>query len=175
MAEVLIVVHSDIEFPGPTITCWNGLFHFLSIQNRGMNVKIQGTLWLGIWFFHGFLSQGIIFPGGKFAQLPFSGVGEWWFFSDIISFVFLRDIKSKKIQFPMPRIYESDNHFFQDVLVFKNLIIYTPVWIKNGIAQYLKYYKNRPKSPHFLTVKLKLYHHNTLGDWNSQKIDTLHD
>ena len=29
------------------------------------------------------ISQGIIFPGGKFAQLPFSGVGEWWFFSDI--------------------------------------------------------------------------------------------
>ena len=31
-------------------------------------------------------------------------------------------------------IYESDNHSFQDVLDFKNLLIHTPVWIKNGIA-----------------------------------------
>ena len=130
-----------------------------------------------IWFFQGFLYLKVLFfQGVNLHSYLFLGLENDDFFQiGIISFVFLRDIKSKKIQFPMPRIYESDNHSFQDVLVFKNLIIYTPVWIKNGIAQYLKYYKNRPKSPHFLTVKLKLYHHNTLGDWNSQKIDTLHD
>ena len=39
---------------------------------RGMDVKIQGILWL--WFFSGVSISRYIFPGGKFAQLFFS---EW--------------------------------------------------------------------------------------------------
>ena len=30
---------------------------------------------------------------------------------------------------------ESNNHFFQGVFVFKNLVVHTPVWLKNRMAQ----------------------------------------
>ena len=39
---------------------------------------------------------------------------------------------------PFQGICKSNNHFFQGLLVFKNLLAHTPVWIKNGIAQWIR-------------------------------------
>ena len=47
------------------------------------------------------------------------------------------EMESTKVQ--LQGIYESNGHSFQDVLVFKNLVIHTHVWIKNEIAQYTNY------------------------------------
>ena len=91
-----------------------------------MDVKFQGILWL--WFFPGVSISRYIFPRGRFS-VTFFGVGDWSFFSDI---TFFWGIRSTKIQFQ--GIYESYNHSLQDALVFKNLVIHTPVPIKNGIA-----------------------------------------
>ena len=121
----------------------NGLFHFLFIQGYGC--KNPGDCL--IMFFPGVSFSRYIFPGGKFAQLPFSGWENDNVFSDIISFW---GIKLTKIQFQ--GIYESDNHSFQDILVFKKLVVHTPVWIKNGIAQYSK--PSKLKVPAITKTKL---------------------
>ena len=65
-------------------------------------------------------------------SLPFSGWQTQTFFQ--VSF-FFQGIELSKIKFQ--GIYESNNHSFQGVLVFKNLVVHTPVWIKNGIPQWL--------------------------------------
>ena len=103
--------------------------YFIFYPYIGMDVKIQGVT--GLWFFPEFSILRYIFPGGKFAVFTF-----FWgdrlknFFSGII---FFWGIELSKIKFQ--GIYESNNHSFQSILVFQNLGIYTPVWIKNGIAQ----------------------------------------
>ena len=89
-----------------------------------MNVKIQGDLW----FFPVVSMPRYIFPGGKLEQLTFSG----W---EVFRYQFFPRIKSIKIQFQ--GIYKSNNHSFQDVLVFKNLVVHTPVWMKNEIAHFV--------------------------------------
>ena len=103
----------------------NGLFHFLSAQvNRCKN---PGDPLIMI-----FLEVSIsryIFPGGKFAQLPFwNGRLLLPLFSGII---FSKGLSKIKFQ----GIFESNNRLFQGILVFKNLVVHTSVWIKNEITQ----------------------------------------
>ena len=78
------------------------------------------------------LSQGTyIFPWGEFAQLPFSG---WKNEISFYRYHFFREIELSKIQFQ--EIYELDNNSFQGTLIFKNLVVHAPVWVKNGIAHW---------------------------------------
>lgn len=58
-------------------------------------------------------------------------------------FFFGGGVKLSKIQFQ--GIYESNSHSFQSVLVFKNLVVHTLVWIKNGTAQYSDKIEQRSK------------------------------
>ena len=102
------------------------LFHFLSIQGYGC--KNPGGPFIMI-FFQEFPSHGIFFQGINLHSHLFQG-GRLKFF---IRCHFFRGIESSKIQFQ--GIYMSNSHSFQDVLVFKNLVVHTPVWRKNGIAQ----------------------------------------
>ena len=90
--------------------------------------KNPGGHWIVI--FPGASISRYIFPGGKFAVFTFFRVADSKNFSGII---FFWGIELFKIKFQ--GIYESNNHCFQGVLVFQNLVIHTPVWIKNGIAQ----------------------------------------
>ena len=85
-----------------------------------MGVIIQGVCWL--WFFPGVSILRYIFPGGKFAEFTFFRVADSKIFLGII---FFRGIELSKIKFQ--GIYESNNHSFQGVLVFKNLVVHTPV------------------------------------------------
>ena len=95
---------------------------------RGMDVTIQGVHWL--WLFPGVSILRYIVPGSQFSEFTFFGVADSKIFSGI---TFFRGIELSKIKFQ--GIYEPNNHSFQSILVFQNLAIYTPVWIKNGIAQ----------------------------------------
>ena len=63
-----------------------------------------------------------IFPVGRFAQLPFFGKGDRNLFSSII---FLQGIELSKIK--LHRIFESNNHLFQGILVFGNLVVQSSV------------------------------------------------
>ena len=94
---------------------------------RGMNVTIQGVPWL--WLFPGVSILRYIVPGSKFSEFTFFGVADSKNFSGI---TFFQGIELSKIKFQ--GIYEPNNHSFQGVLVVKNLVVHTPVWIKNGIA-----------------------------------------
>ena len=97
---------------------------------RGMDdVKIQGVP--QFWFFPGISISKYIFPWGKFAEFTFFGVADSKILSGII---FFRGTELPKIKFQ--GIYKSNSHSFKGVLVFKNLVFHTPVWIKNGIAQW---------------------------------------
>ena len=51
----------------------------------------------------------------------------------VFRYHFLQGTELSKIK--SQGIYESDNHLFQGIIVFKNLVVHTPVWIKNGITQ----------------------------------------
>ena len=90
---------------------------------RCMEVKIHGVprLWL-------FSGVSIFFQGVNLQSLPFSG----WQTQNFFRYHFLRGTELSKIKFQ--GIYKSNNHSFQGVLVFKNLVFHTPVWIKNRIA-----------------------------------------
>ena len=79
-------------------------------------------------FFQGFPISRDIFPKVKFSHSQLVGGRLNVFHISVFS------EGSSKIQFQ--RIYESNNQFFQGVLVFKNLVVlvHTPVWIKNGVA-----------------------------------------
>ena len=92
----------------------NGLFHFLSVQGYGRNN--QGVPWL--WFFPKVSILRYIFPGDIFAEFTFFGVADSKIFSGVI---FSRGIELSKTKFQ--GIYESNNHSFQGVLVFKNLVV----------------------------------------------------
>ena len=113
----------NVAWAIPFFTCtWLG----------GMDVKIQG---LPYDFFHRafYLSQGIFFLGGKFwggGRLKFFGRRYHFFF--FLSFSTERSNCFPSFQFH--GIYESNNHSFQGVMVYKKLVTHTPVWIKNGTA-----------------------------------------
>ena len=110
--------------PSPALSI--GLFYFLSVQGYGC--KHRGGCPLIVIFSRDFCLK-IYFPGGKFAEFTFFGVAD----SKIISStIFFHGILLSKIEFQ--EIYESNNYSFQGVLVFKNLVVHAPVWIKNGIA-----------------------------------------
>ena len=104
----------------------NGQFHFSSAQVyicRNLGDPL-------IMVFPEVSISRYIFPVGRFAQLPFFGKGDRNLFSSII---FLQGIELPKIKFH--RIFESNNHLFQGILVFGNLVVQSSVWIKNVITQ----------------------------------------
>ena len=104
----------------------NELFHFLSVQGYGCK-NPRGLL---IMIFSRGLSQSLyIFPAGKFAPLPFSEWETEIFFTGIIF-----SEGSNRLRFNSRGF---NNHSFQGILIFKNLVIHTPVWVKNGTAQFL--------------------------------------
>ena len=47
--------------------------------------------------------------------------------------IFFQRVALSKIKFQW--IYELNNYLFQGILISKNLVVHTPVWIKNGITQ----------------------------------------
>ena len=98
-----------------------GQFHSFLCSYSGMNVKIQRV---PCDFFQGLLSQGIFFQGVNLQSLPFSGWQTQKLFQ--VSF-FFQGIELSKIKFQ--GIYESNNHSFQGVLVLKNLVVHTPVYM----------------------------------------------
>ena len=105
---------------------------FLSVQGYGYK-NPEGLL---IRIFSRALSQGIyFFARVKFAQLPFL---EWETEIFFYMYHFFRGIESSKIR--LQEVHESNNHSLQGILIFKNLFIHTPVWIKNGVAHYVPMY-----------------------------------
>ena len=100
------------------------LFHFLSVQGYGCKDPV-GPL---IMIFPGISISKYIFPGVKFAQLPFSG----WEAEDFFRYHFFPRYKIDKDSIPGDLWVKQS--FFPDVLIFENLVISTPVWIKNAIA-----------------------------------------
>ena len=79
--------------------------------------------------FSGVSISRYIFPGGKLVVFTFFRVADS---KNFLGIIFFSGIELFKIKFQ--GIYESNNHSFQGVLVFQNLVVHTPVWIKNGTA-----------------------------------------
>ena len=99
---------------------------FLSVQGYG-GTNPRGPLIMI--FSRVFFISRYIFPGGKFAQLPFFRVGDWIFFQ-VSSF----SKGSNCVRFNSRVFISQTIIVFQAALVFKNLVVRTPVWTKNGIA-----------------------------------------
>ena len=96
------------------------------------------------------LSQSLyIFPAGQFAPLPFSGWETDIFFTGIIF-----SEGSNRLRFNSRGF---NNHSFQGILIFKNLVIHTPVWVKNGTAQFLV--QSCSECLLVLYWAVQLYHH----------------
>lgn len=115
----------------------HGLFHFYSVHTvTGVwRCTIPGgplrmIFSRGFYYKVYFSSRGNLHNYKPAASYLF-GMWDWKIFSSI-SFFFL-GIKSTKFHFQ--GVYESNNHSIQVVLIFKNLFIHTPVWIKMLIAQ----------------------------------------
>ena len=70
-----------------------------------------------------------VFPGGKFAQLPFLG----WETEIVFRYHFSQGIELSKIK--LQEIYESNNNLFHGILVFKNWLFIPMYGFKNGITQ----------------------------------------
>ena len=117
--------------PIQEILAWQGLINWTGYSifypHKWIDVKIQGIPWL--WFSLGVSISRYIFPVGKFAQLPFWGgrllLPLFW------GIIFSKGLSKIKFQ----GIFVSNNRLFQGILVFKNLVVHTSVWIKNEITQ----------------------------------------
>ena len=104
-----------------------------------------------MWNFQGSLFLALEFPNDL---TQFCGISRGWAVLSGISRGKVKKVRNSRGVFkkvylqppcldsfwnsPFQGICKSNNHFFQGLLVFKNLLAHTPVWIKNGIAQWIR-------------------------------------